>query len=288
VNILSRKLTFQLTPLLDLLLIVIFAQYLEVQQASVQYHADLERQADARVATLTEESRHEAARLRAMHAEALDNAQAYLQQRNELERENASLRERRRQQEVELMAALKQAREQRDLVGRLATELFRVPPDLLAKALGPAAGGEGARSPDELADLERQFRALGSQQPDEMVKHLLTFDELRKRCDIWELYIDERGMAIFTAGSHTHEFRVTTAEGFATQLFQRYKALPQPKSLVIILLSYGKARAVWRAAATDGLSHAADRMRNDSGGRSRFEYAILGYRPRGLAGETDE
>ena len=45
-----KKLTFQLTPLLDLLLIVIFAQYMEVQHTSAQAEQEIERRADERTA----------------------------------------------------------------------------------------------------------------------------------------------------------------------------------------------------------------------------------------------
>ena len=40
----SRRMTFQLTPLLDLLLIVIFAQYMEVQQKAESAQTEVEQQ----------------------------------------------------------------------------------------------------------------------------------------------------------------------------------------------------------------------------------------------------
>ena len=39
-----RRMTFQLTPLLDLLLIVIFAQFMEVQQQAESAQDDLQQQ----------------------------------------------------------------------------------------------------------------------------------------------------------------------------------------------------------------------------------------------------
>ena len=42
----QRRLTFQLAPLVDLLLIVIFAQYMEVQQSAADGRAELDRKRD--------------------------------------------------------------------------------------------------------------------------------------------------------------------------------------------------------------------------------------------------
>ena len=51
-NILSQKLSFQLTPLLDLLLIVIFAQYMELSESTEQQQQDFHQQAVAHTEAL--------------------------------------------------------------------------------------------------------------------------------------------------------------------------------------------------------------------------------------------
>ncbi|MDA0282836.1 MAG: hypothetical protein O3B86_05730, partial [Planctomycetota bacterium] len=124
-----------------------------------------------------------------------------------------------------------------------------------------------------------EFRSFSEQKPGESVRHLLTFEEMRKRCDIWEIYINDTGMAVFSGSGQTHTFRAETAQEFAAEIYERYKTLPQPKSLVIMLLSYGDVKASIYEAAIDGLPVVAERMRTDQSGRSRFEYAVLGFNP---------
>ena len=65
--------------------------------------------------------------------------------------------------------------------------------------------------------------------------------------------------------------------GFELQLFERYKSLPEPKGLVIILFSHGNSAAGLLEAALDGLPRAIRRMQADSNNRTRFEYGNLGY-----------
>jgi hypothetical protein len=62
-------------------------------------------------------------------------------------------------------------------------------------------------------------------------------------------------------------------------MFERYRTLPQPKSLVIVVLSYGNVRAAAYEAALTGLPTVIEKMQADAAGRTRFEYAVLGYDP---------
>lgn len=274
-----RKLTFQLTPLLDLLLIVIFAQYMEVQQ-TVQRG---ERRSAAQAAEARERIQTMGRRLAALQAEsnALESELAERRQEfNELLQGRLDEQAEFQRQRVELTEALREARRQRDRIGELAVELFNLPESAIDRAVDPAPAA-GQRSPQEIEALKEQFRAMGRMRADEMVKHLLAVGELRKRVDLWEVYITENGIFQFTTGRETFQFRANDAETFVTTMFRYYKSLPQPKSLVVILLSYGDAKAVWREAALSGLPQLAERMQADSNGRTRFEYSVLGFRPEG-------
>lgn len=243
-----RRLALQLTPLLDLMLIVIFAQYLEMEQVAVERRTKFEQR-------LTE-AQSEVAATEARLAEQQ-------QELRQARRENAALNE-----EYHLTAR------QRDRIAQMAAELFQVP----ESALKPLLDRDGDLPVDETNRIRQEFRDIAAARPEAMVKHLLTYDELRKRSDVWDLYVRENGSIAFSTGKQTHEFRADTPEQFAARLFALYKDLPQPKSLVIILLSYGDARAGVREAAIQGLMLAAERMREDAAGRTRFEYAVLGYR----------
>ncbi|MBL6705800.1 MAG: hypothetical protein ISQ06_06785 [Planctomycetaceae bacterium] len=270
----SRRLTFQLTPLLDLLLIVIFAQFLDVrdtttereQSTTTQLSAAQEELAgtqDQLAKILAEKNEMEADRefLRASLQELKDSTSG-------LELERKSLEE-----------SLKRAHEQRDTVANLVAALFDLPDETINELIRTRAPENVRLTPEQVKRLREEFKSFSKQNPGESVRHLLTFEEMRKRCDIWELYINDTGKTVFSGSGQSHTFRAETAEEFADELYERYKTLPQPKSLVIILLSYGDVKASVYEAAIDGLPIVAERMRTDQSGRSRFEYAVLGFNP---------
>lgn len=252
----SRKLTSQLTPLLDLLLIVIFAQYLDVESTTRRETVQLEQSRDLLAAQL-----------------------------DEAVRQLVAVRERMLalQDEVEIATGRSQEAErfrvQRDLIGELVAEMFRVPEAALAPLLQQRqAGGPGPSSSD-LAAVRRQLQNLSGDAADRVVDHLLTFGEMRKRIDIWELYLTDAGLLVLSIGDKRFQFRAESAEDVAARLFEAYKSLPEPKTMVLILLSYGDARFGPLKATLDGLPNALQQIRADTAGRSRFEFAVLGFRP---------
>jgi hypothetical protein len=247
-----RRLSFQLIPLLDLLLIVVFAQYLESRVNS-------EQQAVEAAAT-----------------ESLLSAQL-----DETLRQLIALKERIAQMEQKLDVAEVRSgdadrfRAQRDLIGEIVTELFKLPDGSLSALQSTGPGP----TPNDVAQLRNRLKTLAGGESSKVVDHLLTFGEMRKRIDIWELYLQENGGFVLTVGDKRLAFRAETADEFAARLFEAYKTLPEPKSLVLLLLSYGDARFQPLKSALDGLPLAMERIRTDIGGRSRLDYAVLGYRP---------
>jgi hypothetical protein len=275
-----RRLSLQLTPLLDLLLIVIFAQYLEVREKSLRAEASAEQRATTEIAAVRSRHADDERRLR--------EAQARL----------AELEDRLGERQRELEAEVAELLERQEHVGDLVAEMFKVPDEMIESALQSLAATDQPRSPEELEALRQEFRNLGARRGHEAIKHLLTHEELRKRVDIWEITIDRAGFVRLNTGDGIQQFRFDAelpdqplsveeqqrrsdraAERFANRLFDLYKSLPQPKSVVILLFSYGNIPYGVRKPAFDGLRIAADRMRTDSNGRSRFEYATLGYLP---------
>jgi hypothetical protein len=269
------------------MLIVIFAQYIEIRETSAARERQRTLQAAAERELLAAERERQLAAVSA-ERRAVERSQADL----EAEREEIEQRER------ELREALEHALEQQQQVGDIVSELFRVPDELIQELLQQRDSDAGARSAAEIESLKQAFREFGQLRGVAAVKHLLTYEELRKRCDIWEIYITAEGIAIFDAGDASKQFRFreadadsggprtraeiraedeTAAQKFADRIFDFYKTLPQSKSVVIMLLSYSKTTSYnWRRPAILGLSKAADRMRADSSGRTRFEYALLG------------
>jgi hypothetical protein len=248
-----RRLVFQLTPLLDLLLIVIFAQYLEVRTV------------------VREETNRFAASQQSLSREldsALDQLLALKARLADLEELESDRRE--------LSQEVRRAQAQRDLIGEMVVQLFHVPESAVEAVLRGSAPGPA--SPD-VAQLKEQLEELSRAHGEEIVEHLLTFHEMRKRCDLWDIYIQEDGQIVFTAGDLQQVFRAEMRDAFVAEMYDAYKSLPQPKSLVLVLISYGDARLGVRQAVIGGMPPALEKIRADDEGRSRYDFAVLGFRP---------
>ncbi|QDV29702.1 hypothetical protein Spb1_16160 [Planctopirus ephydatiae] len=222
-----HRLVFQLTSLLDLLLIVMFAQYLEmrVQEEELRSTMAAERQS--------------------------------------LEQELW-----RRSTEATL------SRQEMDRMMSLIESVFQKDPQELLKLLGRPQNEQPSVS--DAAGPGGDLQLLRTR----LVRHFQTHDEMRKRIDLWQLHLAANGIVRVDTGRGlpTVEFRVTTAEQVAQDLFALSKTVDQPKSLVVMLLTWGDARFGDRQVMEQGLELAAERMQKDAGTRSRIERATLGYR----------
>jgi hypothetical protein len=264
-----RRIALQIVPLVDTLLVVLFLQYLDAKQREAE---TVELAADARRGQ--QQAGIEVDDLRRAHDRILlELAQA----RDDV---NALSK---RQAEVQQVADLAQNRLDRTLaqqrvLGELVVELFGVPQEEIEKVLDPAREPPVAPTPEELERLRTRFREMSRQDPGRMIRHLLSYEEIRKRCDVWELHVDARNIATLDAGRGATRLRVEPGR-FEEEFFDVYKALPQPKGLVIILLTYDRQSLVSTTEYVGrALQRLVDRMREDSGGRTRFEYADLGVR----------
>lgn len=273
-NLLPRRTAAQLTPLLDLLLIVIFAQYMDVRQTSeltVQDSINAQQLTDAEMSRLRTTISSLQTQLDISNGTldaAITGDVAQAERLKELKNENANLQ-----------SELKRVQQQRNSVASLAQELFRIPNELIMEAARAPSSTNSEKQNAQDQKLQAEIRRLAKNDPALMIRHLLTYQELRKRCDLWQVHIQENGVIEFRDGKKVVTFRATSAQEFQTRAFAIYKSLPQPKSLVIIMVSYGDARADVRSAVTNGLPTLTERMRTDTSGRARFEYAILGYQP---------
>lgn len=254
-----RRLTFQLASLLDLLLVVMFSQYLEVQIAA-------EQQAE-RMTLKEEQSSAELEDLRG-------RLEAMRQQLQDWE-------DRQRQ-------ADRAEYQQQEQLGRLFGELFKLPESTIRKLVQQRGQDLAGLTPAEADALKAELKSLAAARGDQVVDHLLTYVEMKKRFDVWELYLQENGAIVVTAGTHQKRLQtgiVENAQQFSDELYNLYKTFPQTKSTVLILVSYGDARLLHRNAVIKGLPIVAERMRTDSNGTVRVEYALLGYRPASPTGQ---
>ncbi len=241
-----RRLTLQITPILDMLLIVLFMQFLDIKERA----SGLEAQASASKASATE--------MEAELKEAMLNVAASQKETDRVHEQYAA-------------------------VARMLGEVFRLTP-AETQAFVKEMRASTLNGPSSAA--EAQLRALASGSPEPILQHLLTYDEIRKRCDVWELFIDGQNVAHLDTGDRERELRVNlnTAEDadierFSVELETAYRSLPQPKHLVILLLTYDRNA---RLTVTEGISAAlpkiVDRLTGASTGLTRFEYADMGVR----------
>lgn len=241
-----RRITLQLIPLLDLLLVVLFAQFMQIQEASKRQEA---RASDAERAVA-----ESSAQLAAERAELE-------QVRSEIERERLSL-----------SSTLQTALVDREHIASLAAEMLRLPEATLKRAL------EG-KSQEEVDKLRKALAALPAPRAADVVHQLTTLSELRRTCDVWQIHIDDNSVVRVSFPPATASFRAETPGEFDRRLFDWYKTLPPPKSVVIIQLTWGDTTFGTKYAAKEGLVKCAERMRTDRTGQTIFEYVVLGFRP---------
>lgn len=265
----ARRLTFQLTPLLDLLLIVIFAQFMEVQDTAESQ----EQTSTEQVQELETERDKKQSRLKKLQADFEDLKRQLEEKDKELTAadfatQSIAIRAFELEQELERTAA------ERKAIASLYPKLFELPDEEVAKLF---SNDDKRMTDEQIRELREKFKTFAQKSPGQSAKHLLTVDEMWKRCDVWQLYIRSSGLTVVKAGDRTHQFEATTAKDWEEELYDFYTRLPAQKSLVILLLSYGNIDANVYEAALDGLPKAAERMRSASSGKSRFESAILGF-----------
>lgn len=268
-----QRLTFQLTPLLDLLLIVIFAQYMEVRESSAKTET-------------------EAAQAKSQIAEA---ESALERIRNDRQLVDEALERR----VDELTEELERQQLQKKEVAELIAAMFKIPDEVVDRVLQ-----QQNRSPAEQEQLRKQLKQLASERTNEALKHLLTHRAMRKRVDVWEIGIDGNGVAQLNSGGEKREFRFRStpaaeaaqlrgltigekiqalsnledraANQFADQLFDAYKTLPQPKDIVVVLFSWKPdTDRHWRKPGLTGLERAL-RLMHGNTGRVQFVPAVLG------------
>lgn len=241
-----RRITLQLIPLLDLLLIVLFAQFMQLQEVSKKQ------------AVRTDDAERAAAKTA---AEVAADRQQLARLRGALERERLSLK-----------ASLQSAMGDRDQIAALAADLLKLPAETVRRALK-------GKSDEEIERLKKALAALPAPGAADVAHQLATLSELRRTCDVWQIHIDDTSIVRVNFPPASTSFRAETPAEFDRRLFDWYKSLPPTKSVVIMQLTWGDTNFGTKYSAKEGLVKCAERMRADRNGRAIFEYVILGFRP---------
>ena len=245
-NLIRRRITLQLTPLLDLLLIIIFAQYMEMQQKFRQQESELK--AKESVVVQAEKLVNEA-------RERWENAA------HDAERERA-----------ELATQLERALSDKAGLGKLLAEALQLPPEMVEKALK-------GKTEAQINEIRKSLATLPKAKSTDVVHELVVLAELKRNCDVWEIHIDGRDLVHITAGEEKSSFRAETAKEFERQFFLWANKHPSRKSLVLGQLTWGDASYGVQQAAKEGLVRAMGQLRQERLGRTIYEYVVLGFHP---------
>ena len=267
-----RRFTLQLAPLLDLLFIVLYAQYIDLQAATKrEIGQETERRQQA------ERAKNDAAKLR---TDALTHVSELTQKIEQFE-----IEKRRLTRELELARAETQkegqAREEleklaakdRAAIGSLVQNVLRINQDAILEAL------QGAPTADRQR-LRASFEEMTSKSAAAVIHHLRATDELKKRADLWEVYIaDDNSVRVTLVGEVMAEhLQVQTADQLANTIAEVARQRGEPKSLVIVLLSWSNADRRTRDLARQALEDVVTVLKADWPGK-RIEVAPLGYTP---------
>ena len=274
-----RRITLQLVPLLDLLFIVLFAQYIDLQDATRNEIASAEVQ---RQQVEAERLRAEAERAQAdqLRTDALNQLEEMNRQGEQWEIER-----RRLMRELELAreegAKEGQAREEmeriaardRQAIGAIVKDVLNVSDAVIQDILRTAG-------PIERQRLQSSFEQMKAQSASGIVHHLRATEELKKRADLWEVYIgDDNSLRVTLVDEVVAQsLQVRGADQVANELAALARQRGEPKSLVIILLSWSDADRRTRTAVRDGLDRLVPVLKAEWPGK-RIEVASLGFTP---------
>ena len=267
-----RRFTLQLTPLLDLLFIVLYAQYIDLQEITRREIAqETERRHQA------EQHEEQAAKLRTDALQQLSDLNQKVEQfeiekrrlARELELARAeTAKEGQAREELEKLAA-----KDRTAIGQLVQSVLRINQDAILEAI------QGAPAPDRQR-LRASFEEMSTKSAAAVIHHLRATEELKKRADLWEVYIgDDNTVRVTMVGEAMAEnLQVLSPDQLANVIAEAARQRGEPKSLVIILLSWSNADRKTRDLTRQALDDVVTVLKADWTGK-RIEVAPLGYTP---------
>ncbi len=263
-----RRLTFQLTPLLDLLLIVIFAQYMEVQDRAESAQDQLQRQ------------QVELQLQRESLQQEFDRRRAELEAT--LEDDSTELQETRRRYSEQFQSIL----DQHQQAGNALAKAMNLPGTAMEQVLKLRTAGQ-ADDADRMEAAVQRLSTVLQARGSELMRFVIRFDEMQKHVSLWEIHVQDNGQVRFQDGEQAHDVSFESTNEFVTRAFEASKAFTEPKPLVIILLTYGDAQGRYRSYATDGMPMLVEQLRRDSGNTRWFDFSLMGFRPNGPLFERD-
>lgn len=258
----SRRIRFQLTSLMDLLLIIVFAQYMEYASNKSVAQAETEQAIVSASESLNQEHQQRSAQLDELRAS--------------MTAENEKLR---KQKDEAILLANESVRRQA-MTERFLQSLLQVDPEILDRDQSPA------ESLQVLEEAQKRGAAIRDADPTKLLRFLAGYDELLKRAEVWTVHVSDRGNTELQPGMgqvKSQSFRLESnsqaqrTEEFVQQMRVAYSQIPEPKGLVVILVSFSpRAIAGNYQPVIDGMPQVIDAFTKDTEGQTRFEYTVIG------------
>ncbi|MFO0974955.1 MAG: hypothetical protein U0996_01085 [Planctomycetaceae bacterium] len=246
-----RRLSLQLTPLLDLLLIVMFSQYIENRN-----------------------------RMQAVETEQQEGRRAIEEERAQLlkdvQRQKQELSQLRQTYDERFQNILTQHQQ----AGTLLAQSLNLPAAAMTEVLKLRTAGQT----DDAARLEAAagtLRKTLEQSESDLFRFALRVDEMQKHVSMWEVHVQDNGKVSVSDGHRSATVEFSSADEFASRIFEATKTFDDPNTLVITLLTWGDAQGGPRQKATDGMPVLIERLRSHAGGTHWYDFSIVGYRPAG-------
>lgn len=257
-----RRLALQLTPLLDLLLIVMFSQYIENRHRSTAAQESLE------------------AREKALDTRQAEDDAVLAQRRLELEKDvadqKASLEELGKAYDEKFRSIISQHQQ----IGSILAESLNLPGNVMTEVLKLRTSGssdDAKRLQDAAERLQKLMQARG----EEMFRFMLQVDEMQKHVTIWEIHIQQNGQALITDSQQSFVTDFPGDADLASRLFEFSKSFSEPKTLIVVLLTWSDAQKGALRRATDAMPRLMEQLRRDADGTHWYDFSIIGYRAEG-------
>ena len=247
----KRRLAMQLTPLLDLLLIVMFSQYIENRHRSVAIEESL-----------------------TVREQAIEVRQQQLE--DDVAEQKKSLEQLAKTYNERFQSIINQHHQ----VGSILAESLNLPGNVMAEVLKLRTSGS-ADDADRLQGASQRLQELMQARGEEVFRFMVRVDEMQKHVTIWEIYVQENGQAFITDSEQSFTADFSSDAELASRLFEFSKSFSEPKTLVIVLLTWGDAQAGARRRATDAMPLLMNQLHRDAAGTRWYDFSIVGYRAQG-------
>lgn len=237
-----RRVVISLAALVDLLFVVMFLQFVELQRVG----AGMEKAKSVAI-----QSQLDADRLKET---ALADQDKLVSERNALHDQVQELLKKIQEYEKELKKAgddrdglLKHAAEKEKLLGEAVRDMLQgVDPDAVAKQL------QGADE-DQVKQMIGELREAQGKNTGQVIQSLRKASELRKRCDIWETHLYADGRVRIKGPDVEETVTPTSKDAFANDFIKMTRKSAEPKSLVVILLTHENCTVGDLAIVEEGL-----------------------------------